>query len=82
MDATWIHSLHNLHCPTCDRRLVQRAGRHFHSVVGSPVYVGEVGTLSCPEGHPLPERQELYDYRSRRGHAAAASVAEVGPPAR
>jgi hypothetical protein len=82
MDAIWIQSLHNLHCPHCDNRLVQLAQRHFHSLLGSPVYVGEVGTLSCPGGHPLPDRRELYDYRTRQGHATAASVSEVVPPAR
>jgi hypothetical protein len=82
MDATWIHSLHNLHCPKCDSRLVQLAGRHFHSQLGSPVYVGQVGTLSCPQGHPLPDRRELYEYRARHGYAVAASVSEVVPPVR
>jgi hypothetical protein len=80
MDAIWVQSLHNLHCPNCDRRLVQRAGRHFHTELHAPIYVGEVGTLSCPDGHPLPCRQQLYDYRAQRGHAPSAPVVEVLPP--
>lgn len=82
MDAIWIQSLHNLHCPSCDSRLVQLARRHFHSQLGSPVYVGEVGTLICPHRHPLPDREELYDYRARQGYATAAAVCEVVPPTR
>ncbi|MGY1602311.1 hypothetical protein [Geodermatophilus sp. SYSU D00815] len=82
MDAVWVQSLHNLHCPRCDHRLVQRAGRHLHGVLGVPVYVGHVGTLVCPRGHALPDRERLYAYRAERGHAPSAPVSEVGPPAR
>jgi hypothetical protein len=80
MAALWILSLHNLHCPLCDERLVQQAarvplpGRQVH------VYVGEVGTLACPAGHRLPHREALYAYRQRAGHPAQAGVREVGPP--
>jgi hypothetical protein len=80
MDAIWIQSLHNLHCPRCDSRLVQRAGRFFVPERAAHYYVGEVGTLACPGGHPLPEREVLYAYRSERGHAVSAPVAEAGPP--
>ena len=82
MDALWVESLHNLHCPRCDARLVQRAarvplpGRQVH------VYVGEVGTLACPAGHRLPARESLYDYRAWAGHAPRAAVTEVGAPQR
>jgi hypothetical protein len=80
MDAIWIECLHNLHCPRCERRLVQRAGRHFHSRLQQPVYVGKANSLACPLGHRLPERQELYAYRAARGHAVTAPVSEVVPP--
>ncbi len=82
MDELWTQSLHNLHCPHCDERLVQQAarvalpGRQVH------VYVGEVGTLACPAGHPLPDRETLYAYRARAGHAPQAPVSEVRPPRR
>ena len=82
MEGLWIQSLHNLHCPRCDERLVQQAarvplpGRQVH------VYVGEVGTLACPAGHRLPDRESLYDYRARAGHAWRAEVTEVSPPRR
>ncbi|MGY1743717.1 MULTISPECIES: hypothetical protein [unclassified Blastococcus] len=82
MHDVWIESPHNLHCPRCDRRLVQQAGVHFHSRLQSPVYVGEVSTLSCPGGHRLPDRQELYSLRERRGYAPVASVSQVPPPLR
>jgi hypothetical protein len=82
MHDVWIESPHNLHCPRCDRRLVQQAGVHFHSRLQSPVYVGEVSTLACPAGHGLPERPELYSHRERRGYAPAASVSRVPPPRR
>ncbi len=75
-----IQSLHNLHCPRRGGRLVQLAGRRFHSELQVHVYVGEVGTLACPAGHSLPDRHELYHYREQQGHAASAPVSEVGPP--
>lgn len=81
MDAIWVQSLHNLHCPRCDTRLVQQAGRFFVEERPQPVYVGEVGTLACPGGHALPEREVLYAYRAERGHPPTAPVAEVFPPA-
>jgi len=81
MDALWVQSLHNLHCPQCDHRLVQQAGRHFHRAREAFVYVGQVGTLACPTGHVLPDREELYAYRTHRGHAPSAPVTEVAPPA-
>ena len=80
MDEVWIQSLHNLHCPSCDRRLVQRGRLHFHSQLRSPVYVGDVGTLLCPQRHRLPDRRDLYDYRAQRGYAPAAPVSEIAPP--
>lgn len=77
MDAIWVRSLHNLHCPSCDNRLVQRAAQHFHRGVRGHVYVGVVGTLRCPDGHSLPGRAELYDYRAQRLGGSAAPVTEV-----
>jgi hypothetical protein len=82
MHEIWVQTPHNLHCPRCDRRLVQQAGVHFHSRLQSHVYVGEVGTLACPGGHRLPERPELYAHRERRGYAPVAPVSQVPPPRR
>jgi hypothetical protein len=81
MVTVWIQSVHNLHCPRCHSRLVERAGRCAVVHRPGPVYVGEVGTLRCPAGHPLPPRDELYDYRERRGLPWVVPVAEVPPPA-
>jgi hypothetical protein len=78
----WIQSLHNLHCPTCGRRLVQRARRCQVPGAAAPRYVGEVGTLTCQEGHPLPGRGALYAYRAQRRHPARATVREVAGPLR
>ena len=80
MSSVWILSVHNLHCPTCDRRLVERAGRYRLAHRAAPVYVGEVETLTCRDGHVLPDRSALYDYRERRGIARQAAVTEVAPP--
>lgn len=80
MNALWIQSLHNLHCPTCDTRLVEQAGRYAVAHLPAPVYVGEVATLTCREGHPLPDREVLYAYRDERGIPASAPVHEVEPP--
>jgi hypothetical protein len=80
VSSVWIQSVHNLHCPTCDSRLVEQAGRYRVSDRPAPVYVGEVETLTCPDGHVLPDREALYDYRDRRGIPAQASVTEVAPP--
>ena len=82
MEAIWVQSLHNLHCPRCDARLIQQARRCFVPERSVHHYVGEVGTLACPGGHPLPDREVLYDYRAERGHAVCAPVAEVLPPRR
>ncbi len=76
----WIQSLHNLHCPTCDDRLVEQAGRFEVHERRQPVYVGHVETLTCREGHPLPDRAVLYRYREQRGLPPAAPVQEVPPP--
>jgi hypothetical protein len=75
----WIQSVHNLHCPSCDTRLVQR-GRCAVPEQGAARYVGEVGTLACPSGHVLPDRPVLYAYRDRRGLAGSAPVREVPGP--
>lgn len=80
MNVVWIESLHNLHCPSCGRRLVQRGRRCHVAHRPGPHYVGDVGTLTCAQGHPLPDRVALYDYRARHGHAASAAVREVPPP--
>ena len=70
LDVVWIQSLHHLHCPTCDRRLVQRAQRCLVPEEGAVRYVGEVGTLTCEEGHALPGRSALYAYRTMRRQRA------------
>jgi len=82
MVSVWIFSPHNLHCSQCDTRLIERAGR-FDDVPGrlGPVHVGEVGTLCCPVGHPLPSREELYAHREEQGRPRTAGVSEVPPPA-
>ncbi|MGY1710530.1 hypothetical protein ACI8AC_13590 [Geodermatophilus sp. SYSU D00758] len=72
--------MHNLHCPECGRRLVQRAGRYEVPARPHPVYVGEVGTLRCPERHPLPDREALYAHRDELGVPWQAPVREVAPP--
>jgi hypothetical protein len=80
MEAIWVQSLHNLHCPRCDRRLMQQASRFFVPERAVHYYVGEVGTLVCPDGHRLPEREALYEYRAARGYASCAPVSEVTRP--
>ena len=80
MSSVWIQSVHNLHCPTCDTPLVEQAGRYLVVDRPSPVYVGEVETLTCRDGHALPDRQQLYDYRELRGIPARVPVREVAPP--
>lgn len=80
MTALWIQSVHNLHCPTCGSRLVEQAGRYVVPSRPAPVYVGEVATLTCANGHPLPGRRALYEYRDECGLPASAPVHEVRPP--
>ncbi|MGY1841618.1 MULTISPECIES: hypothetical protein [unclassified Modestobacter] len=80
MVSVWVQSVHNLHCPRCNSRLVEQAGRFAVAERPSPVYVGEVGTLQCPEGHVLPPRDVLYAHREQRGLPRAAPVAEVDAP--
>lgn len=80
VSSVWIESLHNLHCPTCDTPLVEQAGRYLVLDRPRPVYVGEVETLTCRDGHPLPSRADLYDYRDLRGIPAQAPVREVAAP--
>lgn len=82
MEAIWVESLHNLHCPRCDTRLVQQAQLCFAPERATHHYVGEVGTLACPGGHALPGREALYAYRSEQGHAMNAPVSEVEMPLR
>jgi hypothetical protein len=41
---------------------------------------GGVNTLTCRQGHDLPDRDALYDYRDRQGHPMEAEVTEVQPP--
>lgn len=81
MVSVWIESVHNLHCPFCDTPLVEQAGRFALPERPAPVYVGHVETLTCREGHPLPDRETLYAYRDERGLPPAPSpVREVQPP--
>lgn len=82
MPAVWIRSVHNLHCPTCGSPLVERAGRYTVLDRPVPVYVGEVETLTCQEGCPLPDRRALYAYRDLLGVPASAPAREVEPPRR
>ena len=81
MVSVWILSPHNLHCPDCDTRLIERAGPFAVHGRPRPVHVGEVGTLRCRAEHPLPSREELYGHRDRRGRPRTAAVWEVAPPA-
>jgi len=80
MVAVWILSVHNLHCPACGTRLVERAGRYTVAGRREPVYVGEVSTLCCPGGHPLPDRAELYAQREAQDRPSTAEIWEVAPP--
>jgi len=80
--SVWILSPHNLHCPECDTRLVEQAGRFEVPGRPAPVHVGEVGTLTCRAGHALPSRQALYAHREARGRPRTATVREVPPPDR
>lgn len=82
MPDVWISSLHNLHCPRCGVRLVQRAARCLVGERAAPVYVGKIGTLVCPGGHPLPCREALYAYREEHGHPPTAPVTETSSPVR
>ncbi|MGY1813410.1 hypothetical protein [Blastococcus sp. SYSU D00820] len=79
MHAIWVQAPHNLHCPRCDRRLVQQADVHGHGREEF-VDVDDASTLTCPGGHRLPTPQELYDHRERRGYAPVAPVSQVPPP--
>lgn len=76
----WIESLHNLHCPTCDSRLIEPAGRHDVLGRADPVYLVDGHSAVCPNGHTLPEPDELYAYRDRAGHPMEISAREVPPP--
>ncbi|WP_143087050.1 hypothetical protein [Geodermatophilus ruber] len=79
--AVWIESLHNLHCPTCESRLVEHAGRF--DVIGrpDPGYTADPRTLMCPSGHVLPDDQHaLYEHRDNRGYPQEATTREVRAP--
>jgi len=78
--SVWIESVHNLHCPRCDTRLLQRGGRFLVPERGAFMYVGEVGTLERRNGHPLPDGSVLYGYRDQRGYPRGAQVREVPDP--
>ncbi|MFQ1002727.1 hypothetical protein [Modestobacter sp. SSW1-42] len=80
MASVWILSPHNLYCPGCETRLIERAGRFAVPGRPRPVHVGEVGTLRCRAGHPLPSREELYAHRDEQGRPRTAAVWEVAPP--
>lgn len=81
MVTVWILSVHNLHCPRCGTRLVEKAGRFVVPGRNAAVHVGEVDTLTCRAGHALPDRDQLYAHRDQRGLARTAAVQEVVPPA-
>jgi hypothetical protein len=80
VSSIWVSSVHNLHCPTCDNRLVELAGRFAVREHPAPVYVGHVETLTCRDGHPLPDRESLYAYRDEQGLPPKAPIQEVAPP--
>lgn len=77
MASVWIESMHNLHCPTCDGRLIERAGRHDVMQRPDPVYIADAASGRCPEGHPLPHSDALYAYRDAQGHPAEAPFKEL-----
>jgi hypothetical protein len=79
-----IESPDNLHCPTCDARLVQPAGRYevYGAVLGMPGSVELKPTGEppyCPERHHLPDEKALRRYRRRHGYPKWAPVS-VAPP--
>ncbi len=76
----WIESLENLHCPTCDARLVVQAGRFDPIGRPDPVYTADGRTQRCPDGHQLPDDGALFAYRDQQGHPAEAPTREVRPP--
>jgi hypothetical protein len=80
MASVWIRSVHNLHCPTCDARLVERGERFVVRERRTVMYVGDVGTQVCRNGHALPDRESLYSYRDAKGHPRSAPVSEVSAP--
>jgi hypothetical protein len=82
MSDVWIESLHNLHCPTCDARLVEQAGKFEPLGRPDPVYITDGRSLTCPAGDPLPtDRDALYAYRDAQGHPMEPlSVRETWPP--
>ena len=81
MPMVWITSLHNLHCPSCDARLIEQAGRFEPMGRPDPIYQADPRTLTCPNGHRLPEDQdELYTYRDEKGHPPEEPPTEVAPP--
>jgi hypothetical protein len=86
MAPVWIESAHNLHCPTCDARLVEQAARIdvLNEVRGGPThpkYQVDGDSLTCPSGHQLPSVDDLYAYRDEQGHDASdGPVVEVRAP--
>lgn len=83
MAKVWIEDMSNLHCPTCDERLVAPAGRFDPMGKPDPTYVQDGGTLACTAGHPLPDQQALRSYADQHGHVpppAGAPIREVPPP--
>lgn len=83
-----IESVHNLHCPTCDARLLEEAGRFqvLGEVRGEPGPVKYVvdGNRApvCPADHPLPDVAALYAYRDSKGYPPEAPAREVPWPYR
>jgi hypothetical protein len=78
----WIESMHNLHCPTCDDRLIERAGRFDVLGKSTPTYVGDGNRPPvCPNGHAQPPVEQLYVYRDEKGYPPEAPFSEVPPPA-
>jgi hypothetical protein len=81
-----VESMENLHCPTCDARLIHWAGRHevLGSVIGMPGSIRHVAGAqrpTCPNEHPLPGDDILRQYRDRRGYSPTEPYREVLPPA-
>ncbi len=79
----WIENLHNAHCPTCDTRLIARAGCFRPVGRDTPTYVQDGRSLTCRAGHALPQERDLKAYNNEHGHMpppADATVREVEPP--
>ena len=79
MPTGWIESLGNLHCPTCDARLVAQGS--LYRPLGRPDPIPVTGSRPfCPNRHALPSDEELVAYREQQGYSAEAPSREVPGP--